>query len=155
METPVMIRKTLAMACLLSISACDGGGGDSTYTGDYAGIWDVRYNLVSDSCQIVEAGLTGFVDSQSINQENLDITLDTSVGFGESLSGTLGEDNKFVAIHSINGDIYNDGIPCQVDQSISYKPTSDDRAETLFNRSILCADGFSCETSAVGEAKRR
>lgn len=150
-----MRNRIALILSLLILARCNDGGGESAFSGEYDGVWDVRYNLTEDSCEIVESGVTGFVDVQNIFQNEGAITLESSVGFGETFSGTLDANNELLSSQSISGDIYQDGGQCQVQQSISYSPTSDDRADTLFKRDVSCADGYVCSSRAIGAAIRR
>ena len=76
---------SLALIALF-ISGCNGGSDDGAFDGVYEGVWDVRYNLSEDGCQIVENGITGFVDRHTIAQSGDQILLESSGGFGGELS---------------------------------------------------------------------
>ncbi len=148
-----MQRVILATLLVLSLTNC--GSDDDGFDIDYNGIWDVRYNFSADECQIVEAGVLGFVDQHVIAQTGNVIALDSTVGLGFPLNGALREDSSFLAEQQISGDLFGDGTLCSQAQSISYQQTDSDRADSQFVRRISCNDGYVCESRAVGEARRQ
>lgn len=150
---------TLVTFSALALSACSGSGDDvsDAELGEFAGVWDVRYNFSTDECVMVEGGITGFVDIHSIDQDDSTgiISMSASIDFGEGLEGAATGTNTFEANQVVNGDIFGDGNFCSVEQSISYEATDAGRATTLFSRHIECSDGYVCESRALGEAVRR
>ena len=141
---------------LAAMTGCGDGDNDfDALLAQYSGIWDVRYNFSEDSCAIVEPGVIGFVDRHVIDQVGSSISLESSSGFGLSFSGQVREDNSFVVEQILSGDIFGDGIACDVFQAISYEPTGPDTASSLFVRRLSCEDGYICESRGVGESRRR
>jgi hypothetical protein len=155
-SSPAVLRLALLSAFALSSGGCGGGGSDSTFDGNYAGDWDVRYNLSQDDCGIVESGVIGFVDRHSIIQNGKAITLDIASGFGPPLTGEVQSDNTFTAEQLLKGtDFFAGGVFCTIHQAISYQPEDLNKASTLFLREVSCADGFTCVSKGVGESVRR
>lgn len=70
------------------------------------------------------------------------------------MTGAIGEDRSFVAEDGADGELFADGVYCELRESLSYSPTDEDSAATVFTRSIDCADDYHCESSAVGKAIR-
>ena len=156
MLKPNYLLLSICAAATLILSSCDGSnGGPNAFAGEYAGVWDVRYNLSLDDCGIVEAGVFGFVDQHVIDQSGTAVTLDASSTFGVPLNGDVDAEQNFVADQNFSGDVFGDGTDCAVYQAISYDPVKDDEAESLYVRRISCNDGYVCESRALGQSTRR
>jgi hypothetical protein len=146
----------LSFISIIILSGCNGNGSDGTFEGSYAGVWDVRYNLREDECQMVENGVLGFVDIHEITQEGTAVTLNPSSGFGIPLQGTVDASfNLHTEQDLVSSSFFGDGIPCRIHQGVSYEPLAENRASTIFVREISCDDGFTCASRAAGESVRR
>lgn len=144
--------------CPLLFSACNGSngpGGPDAVSGEFLGTWDATYNLVSDDCGLLEEGQTGFLDEHVISAGVSDLSLSAAVDFGLGFNGVVEEDRAARFNQAFEGDVFGDGIPCQVTQEISYQGVDTNKATTLFERNIQCDDGFACAARALGDSVRR
>lgn len=147
----------------ISLVACSGGSSDfdDALLGEFAGVWDVRYNTLDDGCAILDGSVLGFVDVHTIEQSGNSISLQAPGAFGATLlgntfmSGRVEGGNSFVAESFEAGIDFGDGFFCDALHRISYEATGPGSASTLFLRQLNCIEGISCETRAVGESLRR
>lgn len=132
---------------------CNGDGSDENT--DFGGVWDVIYNTTADSCGIVNEGDSGFTDVYTINQVGSAIELSAESELIVDGQGEIEGDDSFIAEEEVRGDIFGAGTFCEYIARTSFNNADENRAETLFTVNISCADGFSCDTRAIGEATKQ
>ena len=148
-----MINKSLlAIFIAVLLPGCNGSGSGFS---DYTGVWDVRYNLVLDECQVVLPNVPGFVDQHSMEELDGMIAFDSVSGFVSEVTTSRQVDDSFVASQSIAGDLFGDGSFCEITSSFEYSDPDDDTASSLFSQTITCDDGFSCRSEGIGQAGRQ
>lgn len=156
-RAPVWAVRALALLAIAALCACGDGDDDfDALEANYAGAWDLRYNLVQDECGITEEGVFGFTAGHLIDQQGQDVLLQTDTGgfADQPFQGTVRDDGSFLVEQIVEGDIFGDGDSCSHYQAISYEATSEDVASSQFVRRINCASGYVCESTAIGESKR-
>lgn len=143
----------VSLVCILP--ACGGSSGSLLLPANFTGTWNVRYNFLEQGCLITFATFQGIVDQHLISRNDAGAYEFLSVGqVINADSVTTPDDATLLASQSDTGDIFNDGSICTLDQTISYTTVDTETAETLYTRKIICNDGFSCETRALGTAER-
>lgn len=152
-----MRRAILPLICALIVPLSVGCNGSSDSSSDlsYAGVWDVQYNFIKDECALALEGIPGFVDQHTIEQSDLVITLSARSGLLDVANGQIRDDHSLLVSQSIEGDVFGIGVACTVLTTVSYEALHDDTTDTLFSQRISCADGYECETAAVGSASRQ
>ena len=156
------IARILVLAALIPVFGCGGDSDSPSGLPNFSGLWDIRYNFNSDECRIVLGGVPGFVDQHEITQDGGAVTLVSQSGLIGEGSGAQREDGSITAEETVEGDIFGVGVPCELYTGITYNSLSTkssdgagDTAQSIFVQTIECADGYVCESQAVGSAVRQ
>jgi len=157
-----MKKQQFAAIIMLILCGCGNGSNDdmSAKSGEFAGVWDAKYNITFDSCGFLPEGQTGFEDLQNVTQNATVFTLRSSIfspvpDQEKTLNGEIDQDFKAHFESDSTEDFFGDGIPCNVNLKISYQPTDDNLVSSLIFQSVSCLDGYACETRAVGGSNRQ
>ncbi len=143
----------LSALASFSIVACNSN--NNTTNTSYLGIWDVRYNLSTDDCQLVTPGITGFVSEHDISELDDGTMILTSNDTFITEATATQSDGILTAIEDLSGDLFGDGSFCTQTSSVGYSQLNDNDATTLFEFRLECNDGFLCVSQALGQATRR
>lgn len=163
-QPPPRLRTTLgrflAIAALLNGASGCGGDSDDSASFDYTGVWNARFNLPVDDCQIVLPSVPGFVDVVTISQVENSITASSQSGFFDLNEGSVSSAGNMAVSSAFEGDFFGTGAVCVQETSLSFSPTSDDspsngEAGALFEMNISCTDGYACVSRGVGTAQRQ
>ena len=147
-----MIRAVFAISLVVLLLGCNGSSSKNRF---FTGVWDIRYNMSIDECQIVLPGVPGFVDQHSIIEDDGLIELSTQSNLVESDTTSLGEDGSFTVRQQVEGDLFGDGSFCMLENSIHYSNLDHNTASSLFVQEVNCGDGFGCRSEGVGQAQRQ
>ena len=140
----------------VSFAAVGCGGGSGGDDDEFAGTWDVQYNLVDDDCQLVAEQIPGFVDQYFITDgDNGSVTVTSTTGFLNDTPGVQTGDGSFEARNEAAIDPFGDGTPCSAVFALTFTLQGSGQAQTLFQQTVSCANGFRCASNGPGLAIRQ
>jgi hypothetical protein len=152
----VLCRSLTIIAFVLALGAC----GDSSVrfdaqSGEFEGTWDVRFSLTFDTCGFLGDETTGFDDVHIVDSNLTTPSLTLAAGEGNTLKGVV--DSNGLAQFKISGkaDFFNNGSSCSLSEQYSYQGTDTDQMNSVYFLQVVCPNGKTCETRAVGSGKRR
>lgn len=151
--------KRLFFFITLLFCSCGGNNdnGNSTIA-DYQGIWDLRFNVVSDECQLLFPGLPGFVDIHEITQSGSTVLVTSRSKYFSMAEGVVNEDGTLQVVGQQEGSFFGPDAICTMTTQVSYSrslSSDDNQAENTFTQTIECSDGTICQSTALGAAVRR
>jgi hypothetical protein len=137
----------------LTLSSCSNSRG--TIETSYTGTWDVRYNLSIDDCGLVGGSIPGFIDVHFIEETAEGLQFSTTSGIIVEAIAQIRADGSLLVEDNLAGDLFGDGSFCEFRTAISYQDLAAESASSLLAQTLLCNDGFSCESLGVGQATRQ
>ncbi len=143
------------LAGLLAVGICGCGDSGNEFPPSYVGVWDGRYVFSVDDCQIALPGVQGFLDQHTFEQSGNTLTISAKSGFFNQTPATIDSNGSFETEAVSEGDIFGVGTYCQLTSRVSYETPHENESATLFSQTIVCNDGYSCETTARGTALKQ
>ncbi|MCB0337873.1 MAG: hypothetical protein KDD62_16260, partial [Bdellovibrionales bacterium] len=142
----------LFFSSIISLAACGGGGSSDSTSRFYGGIWSGSVTEVSGNCGDARVLLSGDF-THTINQNEENVTLDDSTGI--HYAGSTQGDNAF----SVNAAVSEQfgAATCDTSQEITYElvgPSSNGNANVTVLTTMVCEDGFTCNSESQGTANR-
>jgi hypothetical protein len=133
-----------------------GSSGSSSNESDpvFSGTWLLAYNIIIDECGLVEGDATAFDDTQEVAQKGKAIEVNSDVLLGAPYTGSTRSSDSFLAKTLEEGDLFGDGIFCQLIEDLAYNDLDGDSATSMYKIRIKCADGFVCDSAVRGTAER-
>jgi len=135
--------------------ALAGCGGDSSGDdiSDVSGTWAVQFGILGqDDCGLLSADLPGFIDRHTLVEDHGVVTFNSQNGFIAETQAPLNADHSFQVTEEAVGVPFGDGVECQISSSIGYTFINEEEANVTLFRGLNCADGFTCQSRAVGTA---
>jgi len=152
--------RTFIIALALVLSSCSSGGDSSSDINtkelkpQFAGTWNLTYNVVIDECELTTEGTATFEDTQVVTQDGDDITVTSEVLPVGLYTGAVRGDDSYLAESILEGDLFGIGLFCELIEKIAYNKLESDSAESVYSVQIICDDGSRCDSAIRGAAKR-
>ena len=153
MQQPSILQ-TLIVSLTILLTSCGGSSSGEFVLPLFGGEWRLSYNVVQDDCGLVSEDGIFFLDNQSIEQSDMGVTVTSEqLPLGTYTGMTRGSDS-FLAEALQEGDLFGDGVFCQLSEDLAYNDLDGDTASSLYRVRIECADGFVCDSVVRGAAER-
>lgn len=150
-----MFRFVTAILLSCTLLGCgSSSSGSTTLRVDFNGTWVATFNIIVDSCGIVDEDVLSFEDEHTIVQDGSALSLAAAQLIVSEYSGTSRSDSSFDVSGILDGDIFGDGSFCTLSEEVSYEANSQDEATAIYTLKLSCSDGFACSSSARGLASR-
>lgn len=114
--------------------------------------WEVQYFSLLDECGLLEPGVTDFIDYQHIGRSNNTVNLSSDYLLGGPYSGSYRSESSFLVSAKLAGDLFGDGVYCELNEELAYNHTTSTSAINLYHIWLDCADGFRCDSALRGPA---
>jgi hypothetical protein len=120
----------------------------------YSGVWNLEYDVLVDECGLVEKGQNAFTDMQTVVQNGESIILTSNNLSENQYIGEVRSDGSLEAGTSQDGDLFGDGIDCQLEEALTYNNHSGSTVSSLYDLRLKCNDGFYCVTALRGVGQK-
>jgi len=151
-KIPVWNRLISCLAFSLIIGCGDGSSGTRTERAapPYHGVWNLNYDVLIDECGLVEKGQNAFVDIQTVNQTDSQLTVMSKNLSQNEYTGEVRKDGSLEVSTSQNGDLFGDGINCSLEEALAYNNLFNNEVSSLYDLRLKCDDGSYCVTALRG-----
>jgi hypothetical protein len=140
----------MGVSIVLLLAGC-GNGSDPTKPGSpYQGVWKLDYDVLRDECGLVEKGQNAFSDIQTVNQTDSQLVLTSQNLSKNEYTGEVRGDGSLEVSTSQKGNLFNDGVNCQLEEALAYNNHFENEVSSLYDLRLKCDDGFYCVTALRG-----
>lgn len=148
------ITQLFLVGTLSLLIGCGGSSRPGSPVVFFGGLWLVDYTSVLDECGLLAEGISDFLDTHEIKQEEESVEVTTQSLPTETYTGTTRTNNSFLTSALLEGDLFGDGSFCELIEDLSYNDATEDSAQTLYRVRLQCSDGFSCDSVVRGFATK-